>query len=147
MSEIVTLSIECVGGIYLEEEYGFTLEAPVDSTLEDLASDILDVVDFDGDHFSDFFLANGLRGKKTFLTADGEPGEVDETVWNRRLSEIFPLDKHKKLFYVYDFGASWTFQITKKGKLTTARADIDYPNIAEERGSKPLEYGRDEDME
>jgi hypothetical protein len=145
MSEIVTLSIQCVRGMYLEEDYGFILEIPVDSTLDNLAYEILDAVDFDGDHLSEFFLANTLRGTRTYFTSDGEPGEDDEAMRGRRLSEIFPLDKNKKLFFVYDFGASWTFQITKKGKLMTARADTDYPYIAEEYGRKPLEYGRDED--
>lgn len=147
MNTIHTLSIACVAGRYLSEEYRITLEASTDFTLGELASLILDTVDFDGDHLSCFYLANSLYGKKTWLTADGDWDPDDSTVWHRHLAEIFPLEKHKKLYYEYDAGASWRFQITKKGKEKNAQAGVKYPRVIAQEGAKPLEYGPDEDFE
>jgi hypothetical protein len=53
------------------------------------------------------------------------------------------LGRHKKSLR-YDFGASWGFEIIKKGKETVALAGKEYPCIVSQEGSVPLEYG-DED--
>lgn len=143
MKRIFNITIVCVDGAYLAEEYRCVLQVPVDSTLGDLASLILGMVNFDDDHLSEFYVANGLRGKKTWFTADGEWDEDDSRMWDVVLSEIFPLPKHKKLFYIYDFGDSWYFQITKKGKEMPALQDVEYPCIVEEKGLKPEQYGPD----
>lgn len=147
MSTIHTLSIACVSGRYLSQEYRFTLEVSTDFTLDELASLILRTVDFDGDHLSCFYLANSAYGKKTWLTRDGEWDPSDSAVWHRCLADIFPLEKHKKLYYEYDAGASWRFQITKKGREKNAQAGVAYPRVIAQEGVKPLEYGPDEDFE
>lgn len=148
MSAIFTMVIECVGGRYLNEPYQCVIQAPVGLTLGDLASHILGIVDFDGDdHMDEFYLANGTGGRKTSLTPDGEWSDDDADVKNMPLSDIFPLPKNKKLYYFYDFGASWCFQITKRGKETKAEPDIDYPCIMSETGVKPKEYGEDEEWD
>lgn len=145
MSGIFTLLIECVGGRYLNGPYGFVIDAPVELTLGELASHILGMVEFDGDHLAEFYLANGLGGKKTWFTPNGEWNDDDVRVMDMQLSEIFPLPKHKKLYYIYDFGASWCFQISKRGKETTWQPDIEYPCLLSETGLKPLEFGDDDD--
>ena len=147
MTAIYTLSIACVSGRYLSQEYRVTVESSTDFTLDELASFILDTVDFDGDHLSYFYLANSLYGKKTWLTADDEWDPDDSATWDLRLSDIFPLERNKKLYYAYDTGASWRFQITKKGKEKNAQAGIEYPRLVAQEGTKPLEYGPDEDDE
>jgi len=142
MSGIFTLSIVCVGGRYLEEPYQFLTKAPVELTLGELASHILEMVNFDrDDHLDQFYLANGIRGQKTWFTPDGEWDDDDAHVMDMQLSAIFPLPKHKKLFYLYDFGASWRFQITKRGKETPSQPKIEYPCTVSETGSKPKEFG------
>jgi hypothetical protein len=147
MSGIFTLLIECVGGRYLKEAYQFAIEAPVELTLGDLASHILWMVDFEeDDHLDEFYLANGLRGKKTWFTPDGE-WDDDEHVMDMQLSAIFPLPKGKKLYYFYDFGASWCFQITKRGKETQSQPELEYPCIVSEAGLKPKEFGDGEDRD
>ena len=145
MSKILTLSIACIGGRYLTEAYRFTLDVPADSTLDDLASFILGMVDFDGDHLSAFYVANGWRGKKTWFTADGEWDEDDDDMWDIRLCDIFPLGRNKKLYYVYDFCSSWCFEILKKGRETAALVGQEYPCIVSQQGTKPSEYGTDPD--
>jgi hypothetical protein len=146
MSGIFTLTIKCVGGRYFKEPYQFVIEAPVELTLGDLSSYILSMVDFEeDDHLDEYYLANDTRGKKTWFTPDGEWDEDDAHVMDIRLSEVFPLPKHKKLYYFYDFGASWCFQITKQGKQTEALPVNEYPCIVSETGVKPKECGDDED--
>jgi hypothetical protein len=54
------------------------LALPVESTLDELASYILGVVGFDGDHLSSFLMANGPRSKRTWFSASGE---WDEGAW------------------------------------------------------------------
>lgn len=144
MSAIFTLSIECVGGMYLEGPYRFVIEAPVEWALGDLASHILEMVDFEGDHLAEFYLANGPHGRKTWLTPNGEWAADDAGVMDIRLSAIFPLPKNKMLYYFYDFGASWRFQITKRGKETRRQPGFEYPRIVSETGLKPKEFGDDE---
>ena len=141
MSEIFTLSIACVSGMYLTEDYSFVQNVSTDYTLGELASDILAMAKFDGDHMAEFYVANGPRGKKTRLTADGEWDGDDSAMWELPLSGIFPLAKHKKLFYIYDFGASWIFEIRKKGKATLPVAGLKYPYLVSEEGTRPVEYG------
>ncbi|MEO5934595.1 MAG: hypothetical protein ABIQ08_13740 [Duganella sp.] len=147
MKSIYTLSIKCVSGRYLSGAFSFVLELPADSMLDDLASEILDVVDFDGDHLSDFYLANSLRGKRTWFTPDGEWDPDNSDIWDRRLCDIYPLDRNKKLYYAYDAGASWRFEIVKKGKEKNALAGQEYPHVVAQEGVMPLEYGPDEDAE
>lgn len=144
MTKICTLSITCVSGRHLSQAYRFELALPAQSTLEELASNILDVVDFDGDHLSSFYLANGPNGKRTWFTANGDWGE-DADVPDTRLCDIFPLGRNKKLYYDYDPGASWCFKIVRKGRETDAVAGCSYPCLVLEEGVKPQEYGVDEE--
>lgn len=146
MDHILTLSISCVSGRHLAQPYRFELALAPQSTLDELASHILEIVEFDGDHLSSFYLANSPRGKPTWLTADGMWDE-DADVPPLRLCDIFPLGRHKKLYYEYDFGASWCFEIVKKGKEMPAVAGRVYPCLMLEEGVKPEEYGADEDEE
>ena len=144
MNKIFTLSVSCVAGMHLSQAYRFVLALRAESTLDELASCILDVVDFDGDHLSSFYLANGPRGKRTWFTTDGTFDE-DTGVPDTRLCDIFPLERHKKLYYDYDPGASWRFEIVRKGRETNAAAGQSYPCLMLEEGVKPLEYGAGED--
>ncbi|MBD8529542.1 MULTISPECIES: hypothetical protein [unclassified Massilia] len=143
MDKIFTLSISCIAGAYLSQAYRFELALAAESTLDELASYILDVVDFEGDHLSSFHLANGPGGRRTWLTARGAWDEDDEEARDLRLCDLYPLEKHKKLYYDYDPGARWCFEIVRKGRATNAVAGQDYPCLLREEGVKPLEYGAD----
>ncbi|MBV6319546.1 plasmid pRiA4b ORF-3 family protein [Duganella violaceipulchra] len=123
----------------MNEPFGFQMQAPADWTLADLADHILFTMDFDGDHLSQFSVAATPSGRRTPLGPDDESDGMDLP-----LNSLFPLPKHKKLFYLYDFGASWWFQISKQGKPTTAMPGVTYPRMLAEQGRKPLEYGEDE---
>lgn len=144
MQKIYTISITCLTGRYLTEAFQFVLDMPADATLDELASCILDVVEFDGDHLSEFYLANSLRGKKLYFTADGAWDDDDSATLDLRLCDIYPLDRNKKMYYAYDFGASWCFEIVKKGKETPPLEGREYPYLVSQEGAKPLEYGPDD---
>lgn len=139
MHDIFTLDIKCIAGMYLMGPYSFSIQVPGDWTLADLADCILRTLDFDGDHLSEFYLAASPRSGKTLLDSGDSPVTT--------LGSIFPLPKHKKLFYLYDFGASWRFQISKKGKPTAALPGIAYPSLLAEQGTRPLEYGADDELD
>lgn len=148
MSGIFTLAIDCVGGRYLNESYRYVIETPVELTLGELASHILGMLEFEEtDHLDEFYLANSLGGKRTHLTPDGEWDDDSAQVMKIPLSAVFPLPKNKKLFYLFDFGASWRFQITKQGRQTEAQPGTEYPRVVSETGVKPKEFGDDEDWD
>ncbi len=144
MTRLFHLSIACVGGAYLREPFGFVVALPVETMLVEVADLILRTLEFDDDHMSDFFLANGPRGAKSPLLArcdHEDASDEDASVWQLPLSAVFPLAKHKKLYYFFDYGDSWKFQITKKGREASADARLTYPLIVEQHGVKPLQYG------
>ena len=106
---IYTLTIQCVRGPNLFEPFQRIVEVPSDCSLGDMHWMILDLVNFDGDdHLTGFFLARIWEGPKTWLLDDR-----DEPPWERRLVEIFPLPPRQSLFFLYDFGNSWIFEIRK----------------------------------
>jgi hypothetical protein len=147
MSYIFSLTIDCVAGPYLKEPYKFVLEIPDDAWLGDLEAWILDVVGFDDEHLSDFYIASSVYGKRTTITSDPESAEDHGGQTILCLSELFPLPKNKKLYYLYDYGRSWYFQISKMRKSGTRLAGQEYPRLVSETGIKPLQYGEDEDEE
>lgn len=144
MKDIFTLSVTCISGRYLLQAYRCLIELPTASTLDELASFILKVVDFDGDHLSDFYLANSPHGRKNWLTTSGG-WEEDTNAAETRLCDIFPLEKNKKLYYEYDPGASWRFEIVRKGRQASAATGQSYPCVILEEGVKPQEYGPDDE--
>ena len=144
MSSILTFSITCISGSYLAEDYRFELALPADSTLDVLEGSILDVLEFDGDHLSYFYVANTPHGKQVWSTYLGEE-EGDADLSTIRLCDLYPLERNKKLFYRYDLGAGWGFEIVKKGREAEALDGQAYPLLVLEEGVKPLENGGDDD--
>jgi hypothetical protein len=57
-----------------------------------------------------------------------------------RLNQIFPLPKHKKLYYWFDFGDDWIFEIRKQGKERAAAEGGGTPLLIEAEGPKPQQY-------
>ena len=145
MKTIYTLSIECVYGAYLKERFLRVVEVPSDLTLGDMHLLILKLTGFDNDHMATFYLANSHRGRKVWFTESGEWKEGDDAMdggplWEIALHDVFPLAKHKKLFYWFDFGDDWTFEIRKKGKEAPPVSRVKYPRVIHEEGPKPEQY-------
>ncbi|MGQ3684316.1 MAG: IS1096 element passenger TnpR family protein [Candidatus Loosdrechtia sp.] len=119
---IITLKIECIFGRYLEEECIRVIEIPTDATLCDLHLAIQHAIDFDDDHLFEFYAGKHIKDKRnTFYEND-----------DLTLDEVYPLQKGLKLYYLFDFGDSWTFKITKSRKRPVPPvAGIKYPRVVQ----------------
>lgn len=140
MITIYTLSIECVFGAYLEGPFLRVVEVPSDMTLDELQDYIHELTEFDFDHLSDFYISSSPNGdKKWFEEMDGYFGI--------KLNEVYPLSKHKKLYYFFDFGDNWTFEIRRKSSGKKSEPDAVYPRIIKSKGPIPEQYPVYEDDE
>jgi hypothetical protein len=87
-----------------------------------------------------FYLAGAVRrGVHQALIYDADNG----VEMAQRLSQVFPLPKDKKLYYVFDFGDCWLFKIVSLGSHAPARRGVQYPRLVSDTGAKPLQYGDD----
>ncbi|MFH1136221.1 MAG: hypothetical protein V1816_09060 [Pseudomonadota bacterium] len=145
--EVLKVSIECVFGPVIVEPFLRVVEIPTIMTLEDLHIFINDdLLDFDHDHMSVFYIANTCHGNRIWLTDPEDSGLDEKSAWLKTLGEIYPLGPHKKLYYLYDFGDSWTFEIRKKGKAFKPNPEILYPRVIYEEGPRPVQYPPCEDF-
>jgi hypothetical protein len=152
MKAVYTLSIECVWGIYLKERFLRVVAVPSDMSLGDLHFYMQELTGFGDDHLSTFYTANTHRGKKVWFTETGEWEEGHDAIdggplWDITLDKVFPLPKHKKLYYWFDFGDDWTFEIRKKGKDGLPASGTTYPRVVHEDGPKPEQYPTFEEEE
>ena len=81
---------------------------PADHTLEDLAAWIIKAFEFDGDHLYNF----------TFPERDGSHVSVEhpyvDDAWmhtDEYSVGYLPLEKGRSMEFLYDFGASWKFDV------------------------------------
>ena len=139
MKTIYTLTIECVWGAYLEKRFHRVVEVPCDMTLRDLHFYMQELTGFDDDHPSTFYVANTWRGNKMQLM-ESEEWDIDDPMWSRTLEQVFPLGPHKRLYYWFDFGDDWTFEIRKKGRDLEMRPKIKFPRVVLKDGPKPVQY-------
>ncbi|MFH0342554.1 MAG: hypothetical protein ACHBNF_10580 [Chromatiales bacterium] len=137
---ICTLIIKCVGGAYLQEPFERTIEVPDDMTLGGLHNTIQELTGFDDDHLFTFFTARGPRGKRDPVVETDEWEEERDRLYEIPLRNVFPLPEKMKLFYWFDFGDDWIFQIRKRGKSKPGDSGARFPKVIEETGPKPVQY-------
>ena len=136
---IYTLTITAVSGAYLEEECIRVLEIDENDTLEDLHFAIQKAVSFDNDHLYDFYAGRHHRNRQVQY-ADDEDWETRESEFSQlRLSEVYPLNG-LKLYYWFDFGDDWKFEIRKARKVKPPESDCEYPRVIEAHGPNPEQY-------
>ncbi len=138
MSTIYTLSIECVFGAYLEEPFFRVVEVKSDMTLSELEDYIHELTDFDFDHMSDYYISSSPNGDKKWFEEMGG-------YYGIPLNEVYPLPKHKKLYYFFDFGDSWTFEIRRKSSGKKSELGVEYPRVIFSKGPIPEQYPSYED--
>jgi hypothetical protein len=108
---------------------------PADETLDELASTILDAVEFDHDHLYTFTYQNRFG-----VTEHINHHYMDEGPWT---SEVLvgdtPLKIGQAMTFVFDFGDWWEFEVTLE------RVDPDMapkkPVVLEAEGEPPDQYG------
>jgi len=133
---IWTFKVELLFGRFAEEECVRVIEIESSSTLEDLHFAIQKAVQFDNDHLYEFYISR-TDSSRDRIRFDDENGEL----YSLTLEEIYPLEKRKKLFYLFDYGDHWLFQVSKsRKKPQQPKKSIKYPRVVESIGQNPEQY-------
>jgi len=97
---------------------------------------IQEVLDFDDDHLFDFYLAASAHSHTTkqVLYSYDKPTNI-------KIGDLLPLPKDRKLFYLFNYGDEWIFQISNSRKKSfLAEKGVKYPQLIGEKGEKPVQY-------
>ncbi|WP_295427028.1 hypothetical protein [uncultured Thiodictyon sp.] len=138
---IWTLQIKLLSGHWAEKDWAATIALDASSTLEDLHYIIQQAVDFDDDHLYGFFVARTPRSRDRVRYNYDPDDEEDDRLYTTTLESLFPLPKGRKLFYLFDYGDYWIFQISRtRSKPFAAQPGVDYPSLIDESGEKPEQY-------
>ena len=138
---IWTLRVECVWGLYTEEECVRVIEIDSEASLYDVHDAIQDAVNFDRDHLFEFFAGRHPTNRK--LVFDDEFDDVSDLDKYEEISleDVYPLPKGLKLYYHFDFGDDWFFEIRKsRKKPKDPEPGVKYPRVIEEIGPNPVQY-------
>ncbi|WP_037027324.1 IS1096 element passenger TnpR family protein [Psychromonas aquimarina] len=132
---IIVIKITLLSGFYASNEWSCEVEVDESIALEELHAEILNIIKFNNDHMYQFFISRREFGSERIHYDDREHS------LSTKLLDLFPLPKNRKLFYNFDFGDDWIFQISKTRKK--AKQPINgqiYPRVITESGKKPEQY-------
>jgi hypothetical protein len=129
--------MECVRGSYLEEGFLRVIEVSSDMPLSELHLLIQQLIGFSDEQLDECFMATRLRGKKIRFTSPHE-NEVAGQPLNQTLAELFPEGSRKRLFYSFNFGDSWIFEIKKVAEAAQPIIQAHYPRIVQTEGIQPI---------
>ena len=139
MAEILTLEVTLIGGAWAEGPWVRVIEIPDTASLGELHNVIRNSIDFDDDHLFEFYAGRHPRNRKVAFGDPFEP-EADQE-YEVLLSEACSL-KGLKLYYHYDFGDDWLFEIKRKRKRKNIESGVDYPRVIAAEGENPQQYPR-----
>ena len=134
MPMIFTLDITISGWRTAEDAWSARIEVTQDFTLAELHEAILQLVEFDNDHLHAFFVGRTWRSRKV---AVGEPADTPfgfNEGEDAPVGGFFPLPKGRKLFYHFDFGDDWLFEIARRRYSKQADPISGYPRVVHENG-------------
>lgn len=135
---IWTVKIVLLNGLYATSPCTHVIEMDSGTTLEDLHLVIQQALHFGNDHLYAFFIARTPRGRDR-IRYDDENGDL----YGTKLADLFPLPKGRKLFYYFDYGDCWVFEVSRTRKAPFApRPGIRYPSLIETIGENPQQYPR-----
>ena len=139
---ILTLTIAVVSGCYLKEPCARVIEIDENASLCDLHLAIQRAVAFGNDHPYTFYAGRYPWHRKRWFANPELDWYAQESVWARtRLSRIYPLSG-MKLYYWFDFGDQWLFEIRKSRKANMPDAAVTYPRVVAREGPNPTQYPR-----
>ena len=137
---IYTLRVECVWATYPREECVRVIEIDEKDPLYSLHYTINKSVDFDFDHLWDFFAGRHPGHRKILFSETQDWARREIYYEDVQLSEVYPLPKNLKLYYFFDYGDSWVFEIRKARKLKEPEPGVKYPRVIERIGPNPEQY-------
>ena len=143
MTTIVTLDIKLSGWTGANSWSG-RVEVPEDTTLSELHYTIQQLVDFDDDHLHEFFAGRNRRDRNVTFGNSASPLDLNEGE-EAPLSSVFPLPKGHKLYYHFDFGDDWLFEITCRPDAKQVDRKAKYPRLVQEKGRRPKQYDDEDD--
>jgi len=138
---VLTLIIDCVWGAYLKEHCIRVIEIDEEACLYGLHDAIQDAVKFGRDHPFEFFLANSSSpyAKKQWMTEKDKWEDKEEDFCRIQLMEIWATGR-RKLYYLFDFGDKWTFEIRKQRGRKQPESGVKYPRLIKGIGQNPEQY-------
>ena len=138
---ILTLTVECVYGAYRKDVCIRVIEIDETACLYNLHEAIQDAIGFGQDHPFQFFLANRASpfGRREWLTEKEEWDDREEDFYRISLKDIYPLGR-KRLYYLFDFGDNWTFDVLRDRKKKEPEKGIKYPRVVKVIGPNPMQY-------
>ena len=137
------LKVELYFGAYAEEPWEGDFEIETTDTLEDLHFAINKAINFDDDHMYEFYISRTVSSRNKIRFDD-----ENEEIYDRTIESLYPLKKGMKLFYLFDYGDSWLFKITKSRKRPCMPIEgIEYPKLLKSTGTIPEQYPNYDDWE
>lgn len=135
---IWTLNVECVSGMYFRERCVRTIQIEEYTCLYVLHDAIQNSVDFERDHPFIFFLSNSSSpwAHKKFITEKDSWDDIENDLRRISLKHVLPRGR-KKLYYMFDFGDKWIFEIRKKRGSQEPDNRITYPQLIDSIGPNP----------
>jgi hypothetical protein len=124
--EIFTLEISFPGN-ESDDPWSRVIEVKESFTLRQLHKYIQKLVGFDDDHLYEFYIGKNPRNKS---------GSVPK---NAKLNDVYPLTGCK-IYYLFDFGDCWLFQIKKSLKRLNEDEKVKYPRLIKSIGVSPEQY-------
>jgi len=145
MPMIFTLDIKLSGWRMAKDAWSARVEVTENFTLDELHGTILRLVGFDNDHLHAFFAGRNWRNRKVTF---GEPADTPYGFNEGEevpVGSVFPLPKGHKLFYHFDFGDDWLFEISRRPNIKQADPNAEYPQLIHEKGQRPIQYPYDQE--
>ena len=135
---VFTLSIDYVGGGYPGEKFQRVIEVPSNMHLLSLHKLIQHLTGFNDDKISDFYIASSIRGKKEWFKRAGVWKQAGIAAFDTAIDQVFISKTKRKLYYSFDFGDNWIFEVGRKGEVEAPLYHMQYPRIVHSRGFRPI---------
>ncbi len=103
------------------------------------------IIDFENDHLFEFYAGRNDRNRKIVFSDNAGYPDDGGNYESILLKDIYPL-KGLKLYYLFDLGDNWLFEIRKSRKKVTVQKDIIYPRVVSDNGIRLRQY-HDEDLD
>ena len=126
------------------------IEIKPTATFLELHEAIQDAVNFDNDHLFEFFIGRN-PGNRAYTIGEKPNWDTFNPVRTYRkvlIYSVWPLPTGMNVYYLFDFGDNWLFQISKtRHKDKLVQPGVVYPRVIEARGKNPKQYPDWEDGE